>query len=80
MLGSLAIEEGRFNIDGLKENQLRNLIQVSFTPKIFLPQKTLQGELFVFSAIIFPSKTKIPFVISFLFIFNSTLFRLLNSK
>ena len=27
ILGSVAIEEGRFNIDGLKENQLRNLIE-----------------------------------------------------
>ena len=29
LLGTLAIEQGRFTIEGLKENQLRNLIQVS---------------------------------------------------
>ena len=29
LLGTLAIEDGKFNIDGLKENQLRRLISVS---------------------------------------------------
>jgi len=28
-LGNVAIEEGRFNIEGLKEDQLRVLIQVN---------------------------------------------------